>query len=139
MKILILLIVSLMCVSGEAKYKGTPVPMKVEDVLCLSKLKEEVDKKPKIILYYSSKRCVLCSEMDDMLKVVRAKYKGLLHIKKLDALKSTSCAEVMGVFATPTMIFFKDGRVVVRGSGLPSKAELDRVISSFLSIKRVEK
>lgn len=67
-----------------------------------------------------------------ILKELAAEYEGRLKITKLDVDENPSTSMAYGVRSIPTLILFKDGKLVERIVGYRPKDQLLQQISDYL-------
>jgi thioredoxin 1 len=75
--------------------------------------------------------CGPCMQMDPFVKEIKAEKKDIVNVVQVDTDKSTDIAEKYQIDALPTLIFFKNGKVVHRDVGGRSKEDLLKLIEQF--------
>jgi len=76
--------------------------------------------------------CGPCRQLSPLLERLSAEYAGRVTIVKVNADSSMDLAAKYNVSGLPTLLFFKDGQVVVRKAGLVPLGELKRICDSLL-------
>ncbi|MFQ5915171.1 MAG: thioredoxin family protein [Nitrospinota bacterium] len=77
-------------------------------------------------------RCAPCVRLDRMLDGFAADFGGQIQVVKVDAEKNPAVAEKYDVKGAPTLLFFKDGEIVERMTGVERKATLRQAIEAHL-------
>ena len=75
--------------------------------------------------------CGPCKILSPILDKVSNNYKDIKFIK-VDVDKHDEIARKYGIMSIPTLIFFKDGKVVNRHIGLVNEKELDSIIDDII-------
>jgi thioredoxin-like negative regulator of GroEL len=70
-----------------------------------------------------------------MLEKLAGDYTGRIKFVKINVDESSALAETFQVQAIPTLIFFKDGKVAERLTGLPSEADLKAKLDALAAGK----
>jgi thioredoxin 1 len=76
--------------------------------------------------------CGPCKMQGPIVEELADQYDGKAKICKMDTDQNQNTASKYDIMSIPTLIFFKDGREVARKIGLTPKAELSRMIDSYL-------
>jgi thioredoxin 1 len=76
--------------------------------------------------------CGYCRRFEPTVQAIASEYAGRVQVGKLDIDKSPATAERYGVDGTPTLMLFKEGKVVGTIDGLVDKAEVVRMLRSGL-------
>jgi len=72
--------------------------------------------------------CGPCKMIAPVIEELAKEYKGKLKIGKLNVEENPNTATNYGIMSIPTLIFFKNGRVVEQVVGALNKAELKKKI-----------
>ena len=76
--------------------------------------------------------CRPCQALAPLLEELSIEYKAKIKIGKIDVGASPQTATKYGIMSVPTLIFFKNGKVISQGAGAMSKAEIKRKIEEEL-------
>ncbi|PIZ75037.1 thioredoxin [Candidatus Peregrinibacteria bacterium CG_4_10_14_0_2_um_filter_38_24] len=86
---------------------------------------EEVVKSDKPVLVdFFAQWCGPCKMMGPVIEELAKEYEGTWKIGKCDIDESPELAEQFGVQSIPTLLFFKDGKVVDKAIGFQGKEAL---------------
>jgi len=80
-------------------------------------------------------RCAPCIQLARLLEGFTAEFSGRIRVVKLNAERHPAVAEQFGVQGVPTLLFFKEGEVVERMTGVERKAVLRQAIETHLEGK----
>ena len=75
--------------------------------------------------------CGPCKAMHPVLEQLKAQAGDRVRIIKLDVDRARSVAEQYGIMAVPTLILFREGKVLWRQSGAMPLADLMNVIEQY--------
>ncbi len=81
--------------------------------------------------------CIPCKMIAPVIDKVADQYEGELQVGKLNIDENPATAVAYGITGIPTLLFFKDGRVIDRVTGLISQAQLEDRIGNLLSKMKV--
>ena len=87
---------------------------------------------PVIVDFYSDS-CIPCKQLSPMLGDIEDDYEDKLMVFKVNVNFDEKLASQYEVLASPTLIFFKDGKEVNRIRGLVKKPELSEQIEALLA------
>lgn len=99
-----------------------------EDNFDIEVLKADI---PVIVEFYSDS-CVPCKQMSVVLSELEDEFEDMLKIVKVNVNFSPDLAEQHQVMASPTLLYFKDGKELKRMSGLTKKAVIQEIIKDIL-------
>ena len=85
-----------------------------------------------VLVDYWAEWCGPCKQLIPILEELAPNYEGKVKIVKLNIESSNSTAAKFGVRAIPTMMLFKNGKVVATKVGAHSKAKIAEFIDSHL-------
>lgn len=88
--------------------------------------------KPAIVDFYAS-WCGPCNKLSPIMEKLSKKYEDKVNFYKIDVDKSSDLANVLGITAIPTLIFFSDSTsspIIMQG--FMSETEIEHYISSYL-------
>lgn len=83
-----------------------------------------------IIAEFYSDSCVPCKKMSPVLAALEAQYEGAVSIIKVNAAYERELTEEYGIKSSPTFLFFRDGKLTERFSGVRKKEELAALIEA---------
>ena len=84
-----------------------------------------------IVDFYSD-TCVPCKRMSPVLAALEGQYPEALYAVKVNVAYEKELVEKYEIRSTPTFLFFKNGQIVERFSGVRKKDELEQIIQSNL-------
>lgn len=76
--------------------------------------------------------CGPCRMMSPIVEELAKEYNGKAKICKMNTDENPQMAQEYSISAIPTLLFFKDGKVVKEIVGLQSKEELKEILDSLL-------
>ncbi len=74
--------------------------------------------------------CGPCRMIGPVIEELAAEYRGSIKIGKLNIDDSPGAAQSYGVSSIPTLMIFKEGEVVERMVGVPTKARLQQALDA---------
>lgn len=89
------------------------------------------EKLPVIVDFYSDS-CVPCKQLSPILGDIEDDHEDTVKVVKVNVNFDAELAEKYSVMASPTLIYFKDGREVSRSRGLVSKDAIEEVLKGLL-------
>ena len=84
------------------------------------------------ILYFSSLWCSPCRILSPIMDTLSEEYEGKVKIAKIDVDANPEASMKYGVRSIPTLLVFKDGKVVETIMGAMPKANIVQRLSSVL-------
>lgn len=85
-----------------------------------------------VLVDYWAEWCGPCKQLIPILEELAPSYEGKIKIVKLNIESNNSTASKFGVKAIPTMMLFKNGKVVATKVGALSKSKLTEFLDSHL-------
>lgn len=76
--------------------------------------------------------CGPCKQISPLVGKLSEEYIGKLTVAKLDADKSTSVVENLGVRSIPTLILYKEGKIQEKLTGMQTYATLTSMVNKYL-------
>ena len=94
--------------------------------------KEVLQAKVPVVVDFFATWCAPCKMIAPILDELQAEFGAQAEIVKMDVDQAKATAKAYGVRGVPTLIFFKDGEIVDKISGVLPKADLASKISACL-------
>jgi len=88
-----------------------------------------------VLVKFEAEWCGPCKAMKPMIEEIAIAYGERLTIATLDIDQNNQTPYKLGVRGVPTVMLFKDGKVVAQKVGLPRKADLVALIDGQLASK----
>ncbi len=85
-----------------------------------------------VMVEFSATWCGYCRRFEPTVQAIASEYAGRLRVGKLDIDQSPATARRYGIGGTPTVLLFKQGKVVGTIDGFVEKAEVVRMLRSDL-------
>lgn len=82
-----------------------------------------------IVDFYSD-FCVPCKRMSPILTALENRYSNEIFVAKVNTAYENELVDKYQITTTPTFLFFKDGKVVERFSGVRKKEEVEQIIEA---------
>ncbi len=102
-------------------------------VITDSEFEQEVVKSDKpVIVDFWAAWCGPCKMIAPILEEVATEYDGKLKVAKIDVDNNTKIASQYGIMSIPTLLFFKDGKLVDQVIGAIPKAQLINRLAKVL-------
>ena len=89
---------------------------------------------PVLVDFYAT-WCGPCKMLAPVLDEVAKRYEGRAKVVKVDIDESPELAQRFGVSAVPTLVLFKDGKVVQQVMGFQSPKQLSTLLDGVLAPK----
>lgn len=95
--------------------------------------KEEVLKAElPVLVDFFAEWCGPCKKVAPVLEDISQEYSGKIKVVKVDVDETGSTAAHYGIMSVPTLMLFKDGKVVSQSAGALSKYELKNKLREVL-------
>ncbi len=120
---------------GRCKKLFPPIPTPSRPVMVTdSTFADEVIASPlPVMLDCWASWCAPCGAMAPILDDLARSYKGRLKIAKLNVDQNPVTASRYSVMSLPTLLFFRDGKVVDTAAGALPRQEIERFLWRFLA------
>ena len=104
-----------------------------EVVLTDANFKAEVlDYKGVVMVDFWAPWCGPCRMLGPVVEELAGEYAGKVKVAKLNVDEAPDTSTQFGVSSIPTLVFFKDGKVVSQTVGLQTKSALQEKLNSLL-------
>jgi thioredoxin 1 len=90
--------------------------------------KEVLDSGLPVLVDFWANWCGPCKMVTPILEELAREYANKLKIGKLDVEENPKTATFYGIMSVPTLVFFKNGKIIVQVIGALSKLELKKKI-----------
>lgn len=84
-----------------------------------------------VLVDFFAEWCGPCKTMSPILKDFATQMGDKVRVLKIDVDKSPSTATTYRIQGVPTLILFKDGKIVWRQSGVVQKQQLAQIVNQF--------
>ncbi|MFC1675243.1 thioredoxin [Candidatus Omnitrophota bacterium] len=85
-----------------------------------------------VLVDFWAEWCGPCKMIAPFIKELAVEFKGKVRVGKVNVEESPRVASQYGIMSIPTIIFFKDGRVMEQLAGALSKAELKKKLQAYI-------
>lgn len=80
--------------------------------------------------------CGPCKMIGPVLDDIASRFEGQLKVTKLNVDESSETSQRFGIISIPTLIFFRDGKIVDRITGAVSRSQLETRINRLLNVSQ---
>lgn len=94
--------------------------------------KEVISSEQPVLVDFWATWCGPCKMIAPVVEEISAEYAGKLKVCKMDVDESSQTAGRYGIMSIPTLMFFKQGKVMGQVVGALGKAELKRKIEELI-------
>lgn len=94
--------------------------------------KEVIESPVPVLVDFWAEWCMPCKMIAPTVKAVAAEYKDTIRVGKLNVEEASSVATRYGIMSIPTLLMFKNGKVMNKMVGAASKSDLEQFINSNL-------
>ncbi len=91
-----------------------------------------VEKQPFIIVDFWAPWCMPCRMLAPVIEALASDYEGRVLFGKLNTDQNINTALKFGITAIPTLLFFKNGKLIDRITGALSREQLEARIKRYL-------
>jgi len=99
----------------------------------MSKFNELINGEKPVLVDFYADWCGPCRILSPIIKEVKSEFGDKLKVIKIDVDKNPSVSGIYQIQGVPTMMLFKNGKVLWRQAGVLSKQDLVDVIQSRLN------
>lgn len=120
---------------GKCKHPFPPIPITHRPVIVNDRnFSDEVLSSPlPVLLDCWASWCAPCASVSPILEDLARTYAGRLKVAKLNVDQNPATASRYNVMSLPTLLFFRDGRLVNTAAGALPRQEIERYLWSFMS------
>ncbi len=120
---------------GSCKQPFPPIPINTRPVVVTDRtFADEVIASPlPVLLDCWAAWCAPCGAMAPVLEDLARAYAGRLKVAKLNVDQNPMTASRYSVMSLPTLLFFRDGKVVDTAAGALPRLEIERFLYRFLN------
>lgn len=98
----------------------------------MASFKELIQSDLPVLVDFHATWCGPCKQLSPVIEKVATKFNSRLKVVKVDVDKNQSAAQAYQVKGVPTMILFKQGKVVWRSSGFMDENKLSKTLQAFV-------
>ena len=96
----------------------------------MAKFSDIINKDKPVLIDFHATWCGPCKMMAPMLEELKSKVGDKASIIKIDVDKNPNLATKMGIRGVPTLMLYKNGKELWKGSGVRQIAELEALINA---------
>lgn len=85
-----------------------------------------------VVVDFGSNRCELCYMLPSVNQVLAAHFEGQVNLGELEIYGNALIAKQYGIRSIPTLLFFKDGKIVDHVIGVVTKKEIINKLNYLL-------
>ena len=89
-----------------------------------------INSKEPVLVDFWAEWCAPCKRLTPVIEELSKEYDGKIKIAKLNVEEGKNAATNFGIMSIPTLMLFKNGKVVKQVVGIVSKKELKSMIES---------
>jgi thioredoxin 1 len=97
----------------------------------MSKFNEIINSSTPTLIDFSAEWCQPCKMMPPILKEVKKQLGDKIRILKIDVDRSQAIAQKHQIQSVPTMMVFKNGKIVFRQSGVMQAGQIVQMLQTF--------
>ncbi len=90
------------------------------------------EKNPAMVDFYTT-WCGPCKIVSPIIEELAKEYKGRFKVGKLNVEEAQAVATKYSIMSVPTLLFFKEGKVIDQVVGVLSKQQLEAKIEEFIA------
>lgn len=98
----------------------------------MAKFSEIINKDKPVLIDFHATWCGPCKMMAPMLEELKGKVGDKASIIKIDVDRNPDLATKMGIRGVPTLMLYKNGKALWKGSGVRQISELEALINANL-------
>ena len=94
--------------------------------------KPEIESGKPVVIDFWAEWCIPCKKIAPIIDELAEQYEGRVKIGKYNVEESSDVATEFGIRSIPTILFFRDGKLVDKNVGSISKSNLEEKINALL-------
>lgn len=94
--------------------------------------KPEIESGKPVVIDFWAEWCIPCKKIAPIIDELAEQYEGRVKIGKYNVEESSDVATEFGIRSIPTILFFRDGKLVDKNVGSISKSNLEEKIKALL-------
>lgn len=94
--------------------------------------KPEIESGKPVVIDFWAEWCIPCKKIAPIIDELAEQYEGRVKIGKYNVEESSDVATEFGIRSIPTILFFRDGKLVDKNVGSISKSNLEEKINAML-------
>ena len=94
--------------------------------------KPEIESGKPVVIDCWAEWCIPCKKIAPIIDELAEQYEGRVKIGKYNVEESSDVATEFGIRSIPTILFFRDGKLVDKNVGSISKSNLEEKINALL-------
>jgi thioredoxin 1 len=93
--------------------------------------KEVIEASLPVLVDFWAEWCAPCQKLSPIIEELAKEHKGKLKVGKLDVGQDSAIASRYGIMSVPTILFFKQGKVLEQLVGFVTKTQLEAKIKEL--------
>lgn len=98
----------------------------------MASFKELIHSDKPVLVDFHATWCGPCKQLAPVIEKVAGTFNQRLKVVKVDVDKNAAAAQAYQVKGVPTMILFKQGKIVWRSSGYMDEEKLSKTLQAFI-------
>ena len=98
----------------------------------MSKFKDIINGDRPVLIDFSAEWCQPCKMMPPILKEVKSRLGDQIRILKIDVDKNQAIAQKWGIRSVPTIMIFKNGKMLYSQPGVVPAPQLAEIVKKFV-------
>ena len=94
--------------------------------------KPEIESGKPVVIDFWAEWCIPCKKIAPIIDELAEQYEGRVKIGKYNVEESSDVETEFGIRSIPTILFFRDGKLVDKNVGSISKSNLEEKINALL-------
>ena len=94
--------------------------------------KPEIESGKPVVIDFWAEWCIPCKKIAPIVDELAEQYEGRVKMGKYNVEESSEVATEFGIRSIPTILFFRDGKLVDKNVGSISKSNLEEKINALL-------